>query len=332
MTLTTHHLTLTAVAETAVALDEHSGSAIRGAIANALWGRFCANQAAPTCAACPLVAACPVAALVAPMREDAQPGSDQRPRPYVVEPPLDGARTYAPGQRLTFGLGVFGRAAALFPYLVMAARELERDGLGRKLPALDWRRGLVRIAEIAAVHPLSGARQTLYAADAPRVQAPALPVTAADVAAHAASLPADRLTLRFHTPLRLIEQDHLLQRFALRPLLQRLMRRLDDLAIAYGDGPLRLDFRQLLAIAEGVRVADDRTRWVDVASVSARHQRRTPIGGLIGQATVAGDLAPLRELLVWGQLVHVGRNAVKGSGWYTVGPPPDPTGRPPPAP
>jgi hypothetical protein len=88
----------------------------------------------------------------------------------------------------------------------------------------------------------------------------------------------------------------------------------------------------LLAIAEGACVADDRTRWVDVASVSARQQRRTPIGGLIGEATVAGDLAPLRELLVWGQLVHVGRNAVKGSGWYTVRAAPDAACRPPPSP
>lgn len=332
MTLTTHHLAITAVATTPVALDEHSGSAIRGAIANALWGRFCTNQAAPTCAACPLVAACPVAALVAPMREDDQPGSDQRPRPYVIEPPLGGARTYAPGERFTFGLGVFGSAAALFPYLVMAARELERDGLGRKLPGHGGRRGQIRIAEIAATHPLSGARQLLYTDGIPQVHAPALPVTAADVAAHAAQLPTDRLTFQFHTPLRIIEQDRLLQRFALRPLLQRLMRRLDDLASAYGDGPLRLDFRQLLTIAEGVHITDDQTRWVDVASVSARHQRRTPIGGLIGQATVGGDLAPLRELLVWGQLVHAGRNAVKGSGWYTVRGAPDAARRPPPQP
>jgi hypothetical protein len=35
------------------------------------------------------------------------------------------------------------------------------------------------------------------------VQEPRLPATAADVAAHAAALPADRLTLRFLTPLRL---------------------------------------------------------------------------------------------------------------------------------
>jgi hypothetical protein len=96
------------------------------------------------------------------------------------------------------------------------------------------------------------------------------------------------------------------------------MRRLDDLSRAYGDGPLTIDFRGLLEIAEQVTVTTDQTRWIDVVSVSSRQQRRTPVGGLIGSATFAGPLEPLRELIVWGSLIHVGRNAVKGDGWYTL--------------
>jgi hypothetical protein len=56
-----------------------------------------------------------------------------------------------------------------------------------------------------------------------------------------------------------------------------------------------------------------------VVSYSSRQRRRTPIGGLLGDITFAGDLAPLRELLAWGALVHVGKNAVKGDGWYSIG-------------
>ena len=46
--------------------------------------------------------------------------------------------------------------------------------------------------------------------------------------------------------------------------------------------------------------------------------RGAVVGGLVGQDTLAGELAPLRELLVWGSLIHVGKNAVKGDGWYTI--------------
>lgn len=314
--LTTHHLEFTAAATTPVELDDQAGSQLRGALMGALWGRFCANQAAPSCAACPLIAVCPVAALVAPMRAEGEHGGAQRPRPYVTRPPT--GRRYAPGEPLTFGLALFGAAAPLFPYLVLAAQELSRAGIGRPLAANGGRRGQLQLMQIAAVHPLSGARAVLYTADAPQVRQPALPVTAAEVAAHAAALPSDRLTLELRTPLRLVDDGRLVKQLALRPLVQRLMRRLDDLAIAYGDGPLSIDFRSLLDVAAAVAVADDRTRWVDVVSSSARRGGRTPIGGLVGTVAFAGALGPLRELLVWGTLVHIGKNAVKGDGWYSI--------------
>jgi hypothetical protein len=131
-------------------------------------------------------------------------------------------------------------------------------------------------------------------------------------------LPTDRLTLTLQTPLRLIDDRQLVKQLTLRPLIQRLMRRLDDLAIAYGEGPLAIDFQSLLAIAAQIQTSDDQTRWVDVVSYSSRQHNRTPIGGLVGRISFRGDLGPLRELLVWGQLIHVGKNAVKGDGWYQV--------------
>lgn len=319
MTLTTHHLELTARAQTPLELDEQAGAAIRGAVVGELWGRFCANQAAPSCAECPLIRACPVAALVAPMREDGETGGAQRPRPYVVRPPASGLRLAAPGEELTFGLGLFGRAAQLFPYVVMAAQSVERSGLGRRLEQNGGRRGRLQIERIAAVQPLTGARQELYERGLPQVQAPGLPVAPADVAAYAAALPHDRLRLHFMTPLRLIDRGQLVRRFAPRPFVQRLLERLGELSRAYGDGPPpSMDPRALIEQAARAEVAEDRTRWVDVVSYSSRSHQRTPIGGLVGAVTLAGDLAGLRELLAWGALIHVGKNAVKGDGWYRL--------------
>lgn len=316
MSLQTHHLAFTARATTPLELDAQAGSSLRGALVGALWGRFCANKAAPSCAACPLVSACPVAALIAPMRDDPSEGGDQRPRPYVVQPPPGGR--LAPGQELRFGLRLFGSAATLFPYVVMAAQGLEQSGLGRPLQANRGQRGRLAVERIEALHPLSGARQTLAERGLPRVEAPGLPVGAADVRAYAAALPADCLTLRLHTPLRLIDDGRLVKRLTLRPLLQRLLRRLDDLCAAYGERLPDLDVPRLLALAEQTRVADDQTAWVDVVSRSARQRGSTPIGGLVGQISFAGDLAELREPLVWGSLVHIGKNAVKGDGWVEI--------------
>jgi hypothetical protein len=43
-----------------------------------------------------------------------------------------------------------------------------------------------------------------------------------------------------------------------------------------------------------------------------------PIGGIVGKATFVGNLGPFRELLVWGELIHVGKSCVKGNGWYVI--------------
>lgn len=316
MPLTTHHLEFSARAVTPVELDAQAGAQVRGALVEALWKRFCVNQAAPTCAGCPLLNVCPVAALVAPMREAGETGGDQRPRPYVIQPPAAPQR-YAPDATLRFGLALFGPAAALFPYVVMAAQQIEQHGMGRRLPENSGRRGILRLQTICAVNPLNDQRQLLYHADQPHVHAPGLPVHAEAVQTAAAALPVDRLTLHLHTPLRLIQHGQLVHRFALRPFIQRLKERLDQLVLAYGAGPPlpRLDLDRLCA---AVTVADDATRWVDVVNYSHRQRRSLPLGGLVGSVALAGDLAPLRELLVWGSLIHVGKNAVKGDGWYSV--------------
>lgn len=316
MTLTTHHLEFTAKAVTPLALEAQPGSSLRGAIVGALWGRFCANKEARTCAACPLFQICPVAQLIAPMRAEGETGGEQRPRPYVTRPPT--GRAYAPGEELTFGLALFGGPAQLFPYVVMAAQELADGGIGRPLSANGGRRGRAAIACIDAVSPLSGERERLFSISNGQVRAPGLPIGPAEVAVAAASLSSDQLTLRFHTPLRLIEAKQLVKRFAPRPFIQRLIERLNELGRAYGDGALVPDHRPFVALAETVQVTRDATRWVDVVSASARQGGRTPIGGLVGSVTLTGDIAPLRELLAWGTLIHVGKNAVKGDGWYTL--------------
>lgn len=316
MTFTTHHLVFDALVQTPLELDDQAGSNIRGALVGGLRERFCANKAAQRCADCPLLGICPVAALIAPMRDSSETGGEQRPRPYVTRPPAGGC--YQPGQSLQFGLALFGGPAALFPYLVLAAQAIETQGLGRRLVHNRGQRGQIQLTQIAAQQPLSGATQSLYQAGNGQVYTPGLPVGQAEVAAYAAQLPDNSLQLHFQTPLRLIEQKQLVKRFALRPFMQRLIERLNELGRAYGDGPLVADYLSPLEATQAVELADDRTRWVDVVSYSTRTRSRTPIGGLVGSVTLSGELAALRELLVWGSLIHVGKNAVKGDGWYFV--------------
>lgn len=352
--LTVHPLRFSAQALDPLALDQYAGSSLRGALFTSLLHRFCMNPAASTCADCPLNATCPVAELVAPLRDEYPRGRDI-PRPLVIESPdpvtdaaaemvssstrraspMARSTRLSPGQAFTFGVTLIGTAVRLLPYVVMAAQQMGAAGMGRPMRANSGRRGRFTIEQIALANPFCDVEQILYHRGDQRVSAPTLAVTPDAVAARAASLPADTLTVEFLTPARLIASDQLVRRPDLAVLVARLAERLDALSRQYGDHrddsdaasdtwnthAARLRTRSLVAQVATAFLTADNTHWVDLASYSARQRRATPIGGFVGTATFfvpTGFSATLRELLVWGELLHVGKNAVKGDGRYRI--------------
>ena len=126
------------------------------------------------------------------------------------------------------------------------------------------------------------------------------------------------------TPTRLTHRKHLVKpgRIGFCVLLGRLLDRLESLSQHLSDTPLDLDYRGLMAQAQGVRTQRDRTLWPELRSYSTRQHRATPIGGLVGKVTfacpVGEDWRPFLPWLVWGQFTHVGKDAVKGNGWYRL--------------
>jgi len=187
---TAHRLRFVAEVREPIELNEHQGSAIRGALFHALRNRFCANQEAAECAACPLVVACPVATLVSTLKPESGRGRDV-PRPYTIQPPVknagrrmeNGEWRMEEGGRLEFGLTLYARALQLFPYVVLAVGEFERGGLGRKVEQANgrWRRGTLAIQEAWAENPLTGERQSVLRAGDKMVQVPDVPITHAQV-------------------------------------------------------------------------------------------------------------------------------------------------------
>jgi hypothetical protein len=321
-TLVTHHFLFKTRVMRPLELDEHSGSALRGNLFEAVWNRFCTNKAAQSCAACPLHTMCPVSALVAPLREENARGRDI-PRPYVILPPLEGEHRFAPGEILTFGLTLFGTIIELFPYLLLVTNSLEAAGLGRRLPENHGQRGTFKIQQIEAYNPINGTRQVLSEAGKLRVEAPTLSVSDSDVKQRAAELSTEQITIHFLTPTRLQHEEHLVRHPAFQPLIARLLERLALLEQEYGQGDEHSpseQWQELKQLAAQVVCTEDHTRWEEVGSYSRRSHYMTQIGGLCGSATFAGNLAPFLEALVWGELIHIGKNAVKGSGWYRIEP------------
>ncbi|WP_376797685.1 CRISPR system precrRNA processing endoribonuclease RAMP protein Cas6 [Thermogemmatispora sp.] len=330
--LTSYHLLWTARVETPLELADYPGPELRGALFDAIWRRSCVNKQAESCLVCPLVQLCPVSALLAPVQprgEDGPGGVGERiswgrdlPRPYILLPPLGVRRRYEPGELLRFGLTLFGSIIELLPYIIVSIPEFERQGLGRRLSENGGRRGTFHVERVEAYHPYNGERQLLYSREQVCAQMPSLSVEADDVRRRATSIPEDRLTLAFLTPLRLVENRSLKHQADFQVLVWRLLERLTRLALHYGERQeaerLWSEREHWLTLAQSIRCEEDATRWQDVASYSQRLKRATPIGGLLGHATFVGNLAPFRELLLWGELVHVGKDTVKGNGWYRI--------------
>ncbi len=318
--LTTTHLEFTVQAITPLELDEYSGAALRGNFFNAIWERFCTNQSAPTCAACPLHETCPVSALVAPLREEGPQGQDI-PRPYVIVPPPEGARHYQVGEQFSFGMTLIGTIVQLLPYILLSIKQLEMEGIGRRLDENRGQRGRFRVERVDCYHPFTEQRQTIYVVGDMRVEVPVITVQPQECITRASQLSKKQITLQLITPLRLIDREHTVRQASFRPLVQRLLERYLALECYYGNQETAITREEKtvwLDLADNIHCSRDETSWRELKSYSNCQKRSTPIGGLVGRATFEGDLAPFLDLLVIGELIHVGKNVVKGDGWYKI--------------
>ncbi|MGC9400731.1 MAG: CRISPR system precrRNA processing endoribonuclease RAMP protein Cas6 [Anaerolineae bacterium] len=332
-----HRLHFVTKVQTTIELNEHQGSALRGAFYHALRRKFChfSYDRELYCARCSLVTTCPVATLVSTMDPGHERGRD-RPRPYTVQPPLPGSGhpwewrdgrvtfRYEPGETLSFGLTLYGEALALLPYVVLATAEFEKGGLGRRLKQPDgrWRRGTISVQEVWTDNPLTGERQPVIRKGTREVEVPDIPVTHPQVLENA-ELRMENAELRmwFLTPTRLIDGGRLLkpETFHFKPFFQRLLERLEALSEQFSDTPLHVDFPTLLQQARAVRLTENRLTWEEVRSYSTRRHRSSPRGGLMGRVTLqSDDWTPFLPWIIWGQFTHVGKSTVKGNGMYRI--------------
>jgi hypothetical protein len=209
---------------------------------------------------------------------------------------------------------------------------MEQIGLGRPLHVNGGRRGRFSIERIEAVHLFSQNRTLLFEREHRRVQRPTVAMTAADVLERATRLSPHRIRLRFQTPTRLIEGGKLAHVPEPAILLRRLAERLETISRIYScdstasgeeaqqqEVPGRQAWSPDGLQLDSVYLASCQVTWVDTKSHSSRQQRNIPIGGFIGSATLQGRLSlALRQVLVWGEVLHVGKDTMKGNGWYTI--------------
>lgn len=291
-------------------LPAYLGSTLRGAFGRAFRILACpARREEP----CPIPDSCPyhvVFETAPPPGSDALRTHDEVPRPFVIAapPPAAAARTWPAGSEVSFDLSLIGRARQFFPYFVVALREIDRVGRGRRAVGLQ---------RVELVDPLRGEAARVHDAADNLVRSHDGAVTLADCAE--VPCPAGgRIRVRFLTQTRLTHDGAVARRPEFQILFRRLLGRLSSLARFHGGGPLEIDFRGLIERAQAVRLVQDDTRWTTWARYSTRQDRRMEWEGIAGTAVYEGDLSPFWPYLVFGQWTHVGKGATFGLGAYRV--------------
>ncbi|HJX27611.1 MAG TPA: hypothetical protein VJ885_06830, partial [Thermoanaerobaculia bacterium] len=127
-------------AEEPAELPPYQGSMLRGAFGHALRQLVCVMGYRQPCATCRLRRGCHYTRLFETFVEGEPPpflrGLDTSPRPYVFEPDLTylhrGAPRYEPGDPLSFDLLLFGQAADLADWSLLALERMAEAGLGAR--------------------------------------------------------------------------------------------------------------------------------------------------------------------------------------------------------
>jgi hypothetical protein len=330
-TLARYRLTLEALEP--LELPPFKGSALRGGFGYT-FKRLVCFQPQPCGKRCQLGNACPygyVFETSPPEDSEVLSTAQSVSRPFVIHPP-DDTRTLIPlGERMTFGLTLIGRGVNYLPYFVAVFKELGQIGLGRT-------RGRYRLLRVDAWHPYRDERAPVYRAEDERVRDASLPITADEIMAYAATLPADRVTLDFRTPARLKHQGRWTRGGPpFHVLVRRLLDRVSSLSYFHCGQRFQTDFRGLVERATEIPIVHSATRWEDWSRFSGRQKQRVRMGGLVGRVTYGAPstssgqvpstgsgqveepaLRAYLPLLALGALVHVGKGTVFGNGGYDL--------------
>ncbi|WP_272976129.1 CRISPR system precrRNA processing endoribonuclease RAMP protein Cas6 [Deinococcus geothermalis] len=293
-----------------VHLPPFPGSKLEGAFGRALYRLACTQPGRETCQGCPLQTLCPYGLSYTPrLPQSLQVASlGTPPRPIIFRVAYGEERSLAPGELLSFGLVVVGRAVAQLPYLLAALREVGREGLG-------LRRGRLELEEVRSVQPYTGEEVTLLRGGELGVNLAPLLLGASDgppVSGH-------RLRLQLHSPLHIKAGGGLARELHFPVLLRALQRRMSNLEQLYGGALSRgADFTQLPLLARRIETVRQDLHLVSQLRKGSRPHQQTTMEGLVGTVDYRGDFTPFASLLRLGEQLGVGKWAHFGAGLYDL--------------
>jgi hypothetical protein len=296
------------------------GSLWRGALGYALKKTICiySDPFIRRCEECAFLLHCPYPPIFEPVTKGRLGGARNAPRPFVVEPPVYARGAIKAGSEVRLGMVLIGPALNNLPAISRAAALLGEKGLGKERA----RAALIRLEAIGEARrttpflrndSLPSEKVSELWPDSE--SSPVYIYQAESFAEAAADLPST-LTLNFITPTRIKRQRKLVLTPDAETIVRLVLRRLIGLAQMYGT-PWYPPTEKFIKAAAALPISGE-TDWQPISHVSSRQKQRMPLSGFQGRLTLHEVPQELRALLLLGSLLHIGKQATYGHGWYLI--------------
>lgn len=285
-------------------LPDYAGSMLRGAFGHAFRKLSCMTRQ-KTCNACPLLSSCPYSLVFETPANQQTPllqAMAQAPKPYVIEPPRGGYRRLESGDQFEFSMVLIGQAISQLPLILLAWERALENGLGHQNQACQ----LLRVHQGNPDMPIYRPGSPIQELAPPRNS-------------RINWQQRQQIILNLTSPLRIQQRGKLVgtRELNARTLLVNMARRYQTFASLHLPTAPDLDFRQLSDAASALQLTTH-LRWIDYERFSSRQQQATPLGGLVGEIQLQGDLEPWGPLLELGQHLHLGKETTFGLGHYQL--------------
>ncbi len=299
--------TLTIIAKDYLSLPLYKGSTFRGGFGNTFKRIVCIGRN-KDCETCLLKNRCiyiyifetPPPVDTAIMRK-----YKTAPHPFVIEPSEDTKTVFEPGEKLSFGLLLIGRAMDSIPYFIYTFEELGNSGIGK-----GRGRYILEDVSVAGDNP-----ESVYSVSDKKLKGAIQPQRIPEHGGRNGNL----LTIFFLTPTRIVYEERLTEKPEFHILIRNLLRRIAHLSYFHcGGDPSGFDFIGVIDRAMKISVKEKNLQWYDWERYSARQDARMKLGGFVGDVTFEGDMGEFIPYLRAGEAVHVGKGTSFGLGRYVM--------------
>jgi len=292
----------------------NKGNVLRGAFGSSLRRLICALPSSGQtveCAHCSLREGCPYSLIFNPVGLNPAKRLRTPPRGYVIKPPLEEETRYQHDRPLRFGMVLIGDRVRFLPYLIVTLQELGRWGIGLN-------RGRFTLGRLEALTEREF--EPIYDPLTHTVLNVEAFIRGDQILERAKDFDEHEVTIHFLTPTRIKynptgerDRSDVVRVPEFHHLLRRLRDRISALSSTYCGKPLEIDFQGIAERARSVKTRRVTLRWVERTRKSIHDQ-----SGFVGRITYGGSIREFLPLLLLGEYVHLGEDAVFGHGWYEI--------------